>query len=97
MRKRTHEEFIKQMKVINNNIEFYLPLHNITIEYDGEHHSQIVRYSNESIDLAKERFIQRQINDTIKTQYCNKHNIKLIRIPYTEYNEVENILDKFLF
>ena len=77
--------------------DFYLPLHNITIEYDGEHHSQIVRYSNESVDLAKERFVQRQINDTIKTQYCNKHNIKLIRIPYTEYNEVENILDKFLF
>ena len=70
MRKRTHEEFIKQMKVINDNIE---------------------------ILSAKERFIQRQINDTIKTQYCNKHNIKLIRIPYTEYNEVENILDKILF
>jgi len=77
--------------------DFYIPICNTAIEYDGEHHSQIVIYSNEQIEDAETRFIQRQINDNIKTKYCDEHNIKLIRIPYTDFNEIENILDKYLF
>ena len=77
--------------------DFYIHTHNTAIEYDGEHHSQIVIYSNESIEEAKKRLAQRKINDGIKTKYCEEHNINLIRIPYTEFNEIENILDKYLF
>lgn len=77
--------------------DFYLPLLNVAIEYDGEHHYQIIIYSNEPFEDAEKRLIQRQFNDNIKTRYCDEHNIKLIRIPYTDFNNVENILDKYLF
>ena len=35
-------------------------------------------------------------NDAFKTEYCYKNNIKLIRIPYTEYNTISEFLDKEL-
>ena len=34
--------------------------------------------------------------DNIKTQYCQQNNIKLIRIPYWEFKNIENILIKEL-
>ena len=77
--------------------DFYLPTYNLAIEYDGEYHSRIIKYKNEPFVVAKKRFLRQQTNDNIKNKYCDKHNIKLIRIPYTEFNEIENILDKYLF
>nr|DAT80316.1 MAG TPA: restriction enzyme [Bacteriophage sp.] len=35
-----------------------------------------------------------QKKDSLKTEYCNRNGIKLIRIPYTDFDNVENILDK---
>lgn len=77
--------------------DFYIPTYNIAIEYDGEYHSQVIKYKNESFEFAEKRFLRQKINDNIKNQYCEKHDIKLIRIPYTDFNEIENILDKYLF
>ena len=34
--------------------------------------------------------------DSIKTRYCKDNNIKLIRIPYWEFNDIEKILIKEL-
>ena len=31
--------------------------------------------------------------DNIKTKYCEDNNIKLIRIPYWNYNNIEQILE----
>lgn len=59
--------------------DFYIPKYSTCIEYDGEQHYK-------SIDFwgGEERFTQRQLNDKIKDDYCNKNNICLIRIPYTK-------------
>ena len=35
-------------------------------------------------------------NDNIKTQYCQNNNIKLIRIPYWELNNIETILNDLI-
>ena len=43
-----------------------------------------------------EDFIQRKINDGIKNEYCLNKGIKLIRIPYWEFKNIENILIKEL-
>ena len=44
-----------------------------------------------------ERFKDRQLKDNIKTEYCRTHKIKLIRIPYWEFDNIEYILfDKFV-
>ena len=34
--------------------------------------------------------------DNIKTRYCNDNNIKLIRVPYWDYKNIEEILVKEL-
>ena len=37
-----------------------------------------------------------KIKDNIKTQYCKDNNIKLIRIPYWDFDNIEEILKKEL-
>ena len=47
------------------------------IEFDGIQHFNITSgWNNES------RFQQTQINDKIKNDWCKKHNVPIIRIPY---------------
>lgn len=54
------------------------------IEYDGKQHTVQDRNNagwGESIENI-------QMRDTIKNNYCKTHNIPLIRIPYTHYNNL---------
>ena len=51
---------------------------------------------NDTYERAFNRFVEGKIRDTIKTIYCKENNIKLIRIPYTEYDNIEKILEKEL-
>lgn len=57
--------------------DFYLPLYNILIEYDGKQHY-------ESIDFfgGDEGLKSSQLRDSIKNKYCIDNNIPLIRIRY---------------
>lgn len=66
--------------------DFYLPHYNICIEYDGEFHYKMI--------MGYDEFVNGKIRDTIKTKYCKDNNIKLIRIPYWDFNEIENIICK---
>lgn len=70
--------------------DFYLPNYNLLIEYDGEQHFDIKRA------FKKERFWDTVIHDAIKNSYCEDNNIKLIRIPYWEFDNIENILKQEL-
>ena len=71
--------------------DFYLPDLNIAIEYDGiQHYQPVVTFGGE------EAFAELKLNDAFKTEYCYKNNIKLIRIPYTEYNTISEFLDNEL-
>lgn len=58
--------------------DFYLPDFNVLVEYDGEQHFKPIEYfgGEESFNVLKQ-------NDVIKNEYCKKHKINLIRIPYT--------------
>ena len=76
--------------------DFYLPDHNICIEYDGQQHYDIIDFSGKNQKRAEEQFKQTQKKDNIKTQYCLDHNIKLIRIPYWDFKNIENILKQEL-
>lgn len=59
--------------------DFYLCDNNICIEYDGEQHYKSVEYFG-----GEEAFALRQRHDKIKTEYCERNGIKLIRIAYNE-------------
>lgn len=71
--------------------DFYLMDKNICIEYDGQQHFYPVNF-NGSKDGGLSDFQEIQKRDKIKNIYCNEHNIKLIRIPYWDYDNIEKIL-----
>lgn len=54
------------------------------IEYDGEQHFN----KNFQFNNNEENFEIIQKRDKIKNNYCKQHNIPLIRIPYTQYNNL---------
>ena len=63
--------------------DFYLPEYNCCIEYDGKQHFEPVNYFG-----GEQQFKCRQKNDKIKTEYCKENGIGLIRIPYTDYDKL---------
>ena len=67
--------------------DFFLPSYNCCIEYDGEQHYKIIEHFG-----GLDRFIDTKIRDAIKNDYCKKNNIRLIRIPYWEFENIEKIL-----
>jgi len=68
--------------------DFYLPLLNMCIEYDGKQHTdKTSKYWSPSVEE----------NDKIKTLYCEVNNIILKRIPYTKIHHIEKILKTILF
>ena len=71
--------------------DFYIHSLNIAIEYDGGQHYMIVNHFG-----GLNGFITTKIHDTIKTQYCKNNNIRLIRIPYWDFDNIENILSQLL-
>lgn len=67
--------------------DFYLPQHNIVIEYNGGQHYKSIDY------FGGEKALERQQErDMALRKYCKEHKIKLIEIPYTEFDNIENIL-----
>ena len=71
--------------------DFYLTDYNICIEYDGEQH-----FKSKSIWGGEEELNLIKIKDNIKTEYCEDNGIKLIRIPYWEKDNIEEILNREL-
>ena len=71
--------------------DFYLPDLNILIEYDGKQHFESIDHFGG--ELA---FLKRKTFDQIKTDFAKTENIRLIRIPYTDFNKIEEILKKEL-
>ncbi|WP_291626038.1 hypothetical protein [Clostridium sp.] len=76
--------------------DFYLPNYNMCIEYDGEGHYLPIDFEGQGQESAEKQLKDRQKKDNIKTKYCLDHNIKLIRIPYWEQDNIENILKQEL-
>ena len=56
----------------------------LLIEYDGEFHYKKI-FKNDGYENLK-------IHDKLKNQYCKKHNIKLLRIPYWDFDNIEEII-----
>ncbi len=74
--------------------DFYIPDLNTCIEYDGEQHYMPVTFGGNNDTKAVERYKLNVVRDQIKTTYCVSNNINLIRIPYTDFDNIESILDK---
>ena len=68
--------------------DFYLPDLKALIEYDGIYHYKPIR--------GNERLERQQRNDKIKTDYCAANNIPLLRIPYTQKDNITDLIYKFV-
>ena len=77
--------------------DFYLNELNKCVEYDGQHHFYPVTFNGISIEEATINHANTVRHDNIKTEYCKKNNIPLLRIPYFEQNDIKNKLNNFIF
>lgn len=76
--------------------DFYLPLQNILIEYDGMQHFYPVEYFG-----GEKAFQIQQNNDQEKNDWCEANNIQLKRIKYTKdeeiiFSELQTILNRYM-
>lgn len=71
--------------------DFYLPDYNTCIEYDGVQHFKAIDYFG-----GQKGFLKLRQNDSIKTNFCLKNNIVLVRIPYNRniYDSLKNLTTK---
>ena len=74
----------KDIKVLP--FDFYLPQYNLIIEYDGEQHFAIKHAFDE------DSFWITVVHDAIKNQYCEDNNINILRIPYWEFDNIEELI-----
>lgn len=75
--------------------DFYLPDQRIIIEYDGKQHYEPFNYF-ETEEKNIKAFKDGQYRDRLKDEYCKKNSIRMIRIPYWDFNNIEKILRKEL-
>ncbi len=69
--------------------DFYLPRYNYCIECDGQQHFfQVKRFQKTRTD-----FLKQQEHDRIKNSYCLANNIRLYRIPYWEFDNINSFKD----
>ena len=81
-------EFLKEYvfkDFLNARYDFYLPKENVCIEFDGKQHFEYIPFFDN---------YNQQERDQNKNEYCISHNIILYRIPYTDVDNIEFILDK---
>lgn len=89
---------VKQQKRFKNcknkkplSFDFYLPDYNLLIEYDGEQHYKPIDYFG-----GVESLMNVMKNDKIKNIWCLDNGITLLRIPYTSFDKIEEILERYL-
>lgn len=75
---------------LENGVSFF-------IEYDGRQHFEKVLWSRgmSQIDL-EENLRQQQEKDELKNIYCRNNNLKLLRIPYWDFENIERIINNFI-
>jgi hypothetical protein len=76
--------------------DFYLPVQNLLIEYDGEQHFHPICLGGVSKDLAQSLHTQTVEHDEIKNLWAIQQGIPLLRIGYFQSAEMEEILARTL-
>ena len=67
---------------------------NLLIEYDGEYHYKAIRGSTP--EIKHKRFEDCQSRDKIKNEWAKANNIPLLRIPYWDFDRIEELIDAFI-
>jgi len=87
-----HQKSFKKCKSKNKlTFDFYLIDKNILIEFDGEQHYKPIDFFG-----GMKSFLLIQKHDKIKNSFAKNNGFKLIRIPFFEFNNIENILNNVI-
>jgi len=95
------ESFIKDFLLANNiefetqknipgtklKFDFYISQKNMFIEYDGIQH-----YEPRSRFGGEKEYLLQVSRDKLKNEYCERNNIRLLRIGYKDYRNLNSIL-----
>ena len=73
----------------NLSYDFYLPQHNLLIEYQGEFHDGTANQQ------TMQEFEYQKEHDKRKREYAQSHNIDLLEIRYWDFNNIDNILSDY--
>lgn len=84
IREKTFENFLTN-KNYPYYFDFYIPSFNLIIECDGRQHEEPVCFGGISKEEALEKFQGVKRRDREKNKYCEKNNIKMIRISDKEF------------
>lgn len=76
--------------------DFYIEKYNLCIEYQGIQHYKPVDFTSKlTIEEVEDLFKENQKRDNIKRVFCDKNNIYLLEIKYTDFENIDIILDKY--
>lgn len=62
------------------------------VEFDGEQHFKPADFSGRGKEWADKSFKSGQLRDNIKTKWAKDNGIPLVRIPYAEFDNIEQII-----
>jgi hypothetical protein len=68
----------------------------MVIEFDGRFHFAPIRMGNMTDEEAQTAFENCQQRDKIKDDYCEDKKIPMLRIPYWEKNNIEQLVLAFI-
>lgn len=84
--------FLENEQIPYFRFDLYVEELNLAIEYDGEGHFMPIDFAGKGIEHATEQFERCQMRDEIKNRYCFENNIHLLRIPYTQQDNIEELI-----
>lgn len=95
-------EYVTQYPIENINpdlhqscliVDFYLPIQNMFVEYNGQQHYENIEgfYKRSS-----KTFEEQQLRDKTLRIYCEIHEIRLLEIPYWDFENIDRILSESL-
>jgi len=74
--------------------DFYIPYHNLLIEFDGQQHFGCNNIKGHII--SDDKLARLKLHDKLKDEYAIKNNIKLLRISYKDLNNIPAILKQHI-
>ena len=76
--------------------DFYIPTYKLLIEFQGEQHYNPVTFGGISAEQAEQRYNNQVEHDKLKQEYATANQFNLLVIPYWDYKNIKEILDKAL-
>jgi very-short-patch-repair endonuclease len=88
----TQKEFLGCIYRQQLRYDYYIPSLNLCIELDGIQHFEPTHFLNNSTNS----FIENKQRDSIKNNFCKSQNINLLRISYSEINNMERHIVSYI-